>query len=155
MATKKTTPQSRARARSAAKRGDAAQYARTESTRATSTKQDRVAVNRFIAKPRKVTEAGTAWGSIAKAAVSVAKKYYGSSGPSSGKTVGSSISGGIVPRTKSVQKWESRAKRVSKNSIKQYKRGGQQPSYTVVSTRGAGKVRVTPRVGAKFAKKGK
>jgi hypothetical protein len=102
MAEKKTTPKSRAMARSTAKQGDAARFFKSE-------------MQRKYSRPGSISESGTAWGSIYKTALSMARKY-GEVGPSSGKTMGSSISGGVVPRTKGVQKYESRAKRVGRTS---------------------------------------
>ena len=58
MATKKTTPKSRAAARSSAKRGDALRYTQSQ-----------------LKRPGKVAEAGVGWGNVVRAATSIARKY--------------------------------------------------------------------------------
>ena len=64
MAQKKTTPKSRALARSAGRAAGAQRAA----AKKTSAKQERAAVSRSISKPTKVAEQGVGWGNVARAA---------------------------------------------------------------------------------------
>jgi hypothetical protein len=111
MDNKKTTPKSRALQRSARQAQSATKRAAVYGTPT-------------------IQESGAGWGNVARAAVAAAKKY-GQTGPKSGKTVGSSISGGTVPRTKSVQKYEARAKQVGKKAVRQATRPAQSPKRGV------------------------
>lgn len=82
MAQKKTTPKSRALARSAGR----AAGAQRVSAKKTSAKQERAAVSRSISKPTKVAEQGVGWGNVARAAASIVGRVAKSSKPAA-KTV--------------------------------------------------------------------
>lgn len=73
MAQKKTTPKSRALARSAGRAAGAQRAA----AKKTSAKQERAAVSRSISKPTKVAEQGVGWGNVARAAASVVGRVRG------------------------------------------------------------------------------
>lgn len=70
MAQKKTTPKSRALARSAGR----AAGARRAAAKKTSAKQERAAVSRSISKPTKVAEQGVGWGNVARAAAAAGRR---------------------------------------------------------------------------------
>ena len=95
---------------------------------------------RSYKKPKRVSESGMALGTVARTAYKMAVKYNNQA-PSKGKTIGSSISGGVVPRTKATAKYEARVKKANKQGWKQSIKKGvlQQPwqgkSAGPVSTR--------------------
>jgi len=83
----------------------------------------------------RIAESGMALATIGKAAVKLARKY-GDEGPSRGKSVGSSVSGGIVPRTKAAQKYEASKRRdINKYVKEEVKRGTSVGRYGPVSAR--------------------
>ena len=85
-------------------------------------------------RPR-IAESGMALATIGKTAVKLAQKY-GTKGPSRGKSIGSSVSGGTVPRTKAAQKYEAIGRRETNKYVKEeVKRGTSVGRYGSVSAR--------------------
>jgi hypothetical protein len=72
---------------------------------------------RSYKKPKRVSESGMALGTVARTAYKMAVKYNNQA-PSKGKSIGSSISGGVVPRTKATAKYEARIKSANKQGWK-------------------------------------
>jgi len=93
--------------------------------------------------PGRVSESGMALGTVARTAFKMARKYDVKP-PSQGKTIGSSISGGVVPRTKATAKYESRVKAAQKKGWKQsIKKGVLQQPYKGLKSAGPVSTRMT------------